>query len=75
MFKREKLKQQVSVLFLTLSFFSYTEDKVIYNNGNVKKRIYVNEGETFYNNGVIRNNDSTGIQALKNSTVYNKKTI
>lgn len=75
MFKREKLKQQVSVLFLTLSFFSYTEDKVIYNNGNVKKRIYVNEGETFYNNGVIQNNDSTGIQALKNSTVYNKKTI
>ena len=75
MFKREKLKQQASVLFLTLSFFSYTEDKVIYNNGNVKKRIYVNEGETFYNNGVIRNNDSTGIQALKNSTVYNKKTI
>ena len=75
MFKREKLKQQVSVLFLTLSFFSYTEDKVIYNNGNVKKRIYVNEGETFYNNGVIRNNDSTGIQALKDSTVYNKKTI
>ena len=75
MFKREKLKQQVSVLFLTLSFFSYTEDKVIYNNGNVKKRIYVNEGETFYNNGVIQNNDSTGIQALKDSTVYNKKTI
>ena len=75
MFKREKLKQQASVLFLTLSFFSYTEDKVIYNNGNVKKRIYVNEGETFYNNGVIQNNDSTGIQALKNSTVYNKKTI
>lgn len=75
MFKREKLKQQVSVLFLTLSFFSYTEEKVIYNNGNVKKRIYVNEGETFYNNGVIQNNDSTGIQALKNSTVYNKKTI
>ena len=75
MFKREKLKQQASVLFLTLSFFSYTEDKVIYNNGNVKKRIYVNEGETFYNNGVIQNNDSTGIQALKNSTVYNNKII
>ena len=75
MFKREKLKQQVSVLFLTLSFFSYTEDKVIYNNGNVKKRIYVNEGETFYNNGVIQNNDSPGVQALKNSTVYNNKTI
>lgn len=75
MFKREKLKQQASVLFLTLSFFSYTEDKVIYNNGNVKKRIYVNEGETFYNNGVIQNNDSSGVQALKNSTVYNNKTI
>ena len=75
MFKREKLKQQVSVLFLTLSFFSYTEEKPIYNDKDVKERITVKEGETFYNNGVIKNNDSTGIQALKNSTVYNKKTI
>ena len=75
MFKREKLKQQVSVLFLTLSFFSYTEDKVIYNNGNVKERITVKEGEIFYNNGTIQNNDSPGVQALKNSTVYNNKTI
>ena len=75
MFKREKLKQQVSVLFLTLSFFSYTEDKVIYNNGNVKERINVKEGEIFYNNGTIQNNDSPGVQALKNSTVYNNKTI
>lgn len=75
MFKRKKLKQQASVLFLTLSFFSYTEDKVIYNDKDVKERINVKEGETFYNNGVIKNNDSTGVQALKNSTVYNNKTI
>ncbi|WP_293960954.1 autotransporter outer membrane beta-barrel domain-containing protein [uncultured Fusobacterium sp.] len=75
MFKRKKLKHQVSLLFLTLSFFSYTEEKPIYNDKDVKERINVKEGETFYNNGVIQNNDSTGIQALKNSTVYNKKTI
>lgn len=47
MFKREKLKQQVSVLFLTLSFFSYTEEKPIYNDKDVKERINVKEGETF----------------------------
>lgn len=75
MFKRKKLKHQVSLLFLTLSFFSYTEEKPIYNDKDVKERINVKEGETFYNNGVIQNNDSTGIQALKNSTVYNNKTI
>ena len=75
MFKRKKLKQQVSLLFLTLSFFSYTEEEPIYNDKEVKERIYVKEGETFYNNGVIQNNDSTGIQALKNSTVYNNKII
>lgn len=75
MFKREKLKQQVSVLFLTLSFFSYTEEKPIYNDKDVKERINVKEGEIFYNNGVIKNNDSPGVQALKNSTVYNNKTI
>lgn len=75
MFKREKLKQQVSVLFLTLSFFSYTEDKIIYNNETVKKRIYVGEGEVFYNNGVIKNSDSTGVHASKDSIIYNNKTI
>ncbi|MFR8991968.1 MAG: autotransporter domain-containing protein [Fusobacterium sp.] len=75
MFKREKLKQQVSVLFLALSFFSYTEEKPIYNDKDVKERITVKEGEIFYNNGVIKNNDSPGVQALKNSTVYNNKTI
>ena len=75
MFKRKKLKQQVSLLFLTLSFFSYAEEEPIYNDKEVKERIYVKEGETFYNNGVIQNNDSTGIQALKNSTVYNNKII
>lgn len=69
MFKRKKLKHQVSLLFLTLSFFSYAEEEPIYNDKEVK------EGETFYNNGVIQNNDSTGIQALKNSTVYNNKII
>lgn len=69
------IKQQVSILFLTLSFFSYTEAKEIYNNENVKERITVNEGETFYNNGIIQNNGSPGVQALKNSTVYNNKTI
>ena len=47
MFKREKLKQQVSVLFLTLSFFSYTEEKPIYNDKDVKERITVKEGEIF----------------------------
>lgn len=75
MFKRKKLKHQVSLLFLTLSFFSYAEEEPIYNDKEVKERIYVKEGETFYNNGVIQNNDSTGIQALKNSTVYNNKII
>ena len=75
MFKRKKLKHQVSLLFLTLSFFSYAEEEPICNNKEVKERIYVKEGETFYNNGVIQNNDSTGIQALKNSTVYNNKII
>lgn len=75
MFKRKKLKQQVSLLFLTLSFFNYAEEEPIYNDKEVKERIYVKEGETFYNNGVIQNNDSTGIQALKNSTVYNNKII
>ena len=75
MFKRKKLKHQVSLLFLTLSFFNYAEEEPIYNDKEVKERIYVKEGETFYNNGVIQNNDSTGIQALKNSTVYNNKII
>lgn len=75
MFKRKKLKHQVSLLFLTLSFFSYAEEEPIYNDKEVKERIYVKEGEIFYNNGVIQNNDSTGIQALKNSTVYNNKII
>lgn len=75
MFKRKKLKHQVPLLFLTLSFFSYAEEEPIYNDKEVKERIYVKEGETFYNNGVIQNNDSTGIQALKNSTVYNNKII
>ena len=75
MFKRKKLKHQVSLLFLTLSFFSYAEEEPIYNDKEVKERIYVKEGETFYNNGVIQNNDSTGIQALKNSTIYNNKII
>lgn len=69
------IKQQVSVLFLTLSFFSYTEDKIIYNNETVKKRIYVGEGEVFYNNGVIKNSDSTGVHASKGSTICNNKTI
>lgn len=75
MFKRKKLKHQVPLLFLTLSFFSYAEEEPIYNDKEVKERIYVKEGEIFYNNGVIQNNDSTGIQALKNSTVYNNKII
>ena len=47
MFKRKKLKHQVSLLFLTLSFFSYAEEEPIYNDKEVKERIYVKEGETF----------------------------
>lgn len=65
------IKQQVSILFLTLSFFSYTEAKEIYNNENVKKGFKVEENDIFYNRGIIEDPNSNGIFALKNSKVYN----
>lgn len=75
MFKRKKLKQQVSLLFLTLSFFSYAEEKILYNTENVKKNFRIEENTIFYNKGTIEDVNSTGVLALKNAKVYNSGTV
>ena len=75
MFKRKKLKHQVSLLFLTLSFFSYAEEKILYNTENVKEGFRIKENEIFYNKGAIEAPSPNGIVALKNSKVYNFETI
>lgn len=75
MFKRKKLKHQVSLLFLTLSFFSYAEEKILYNTENVKKNFRIEENTIFYNKGTIEDVNSTGVLALKNAKVYNSGTF
>ena len=75
MFKRKKLKHQVSLLFLTLSFFSYAEEKILYNTENVKEGFRIKENEIFYNKGAIEAPSPNGIVALKDSKVYNFGTI
>ena len=75
MFKRKKLKHQVSLLFLTLSFFSYAEEKILYNTENVKKNFRIEENAIFYNKGTIEDVNSTGVLALKNAKVYNSGTV
>ena len=75
MFKRKKLKHQVSLLFLTLSFFSYAEEKILYNTENVKKNFRIEENTIFYNKGTIEDVNSTGVLALKNAKVYNSGTV